>query len=100
MSTSYVFARQIFDMGAWGQAIQRFMQDSGFEFSDMGEVLGVDEKTVKAWVSGDYIGTSAPYPKMKNFLKVCNELDIPADEFFSWRYYDSDGVDVTDVLPE
>ncbi len=70
----------IFDMDKFGYDLRRcaFVSDSQLE-----ALLSVDRTTIINWKSGAYQRASdTPHPNMRNFLKVCNLLDLDPRDYF------------------
>lgn len=47
-----------------------------------GELLGVSWQTIRRWQTGQY-DNQFNFPRMSNFLKLCNLLDLDPRDYFT-----------------
>lgn len=81
MTTKYKVVSWEFDSAAFSAALQSQMEMN--ELKDYAEIFGVDANTLYSWWKGSYGQHGAfQHPRMSNFIKVCNHLDLDPREYF------------------
>lgn len=79
MNTRYKLVSWEFDIKAFGAAIMRLHET--FSWGELAEIIGCSKSTVYNWAMGN-VNDEFPWPRMHNFIAVCNELDLDPREFF------------------
>lgn len=80
MVTLYKYVNYEFNFAFWSQTVARAIESHGVQV--LAELLEVSEEILINWSKGRYTETFA-YPRMTNFLKVCNLLEIEPLQFFT-----------------
>lgn len=52
-----------------------------FSWGELAEIIGCSKSTVYNWANGKF-SDEFPWPRMHNFIAVCNELDLDPRDFF------------------
>ena len=69
-----------FNHVAWSAAMAQIV-DSG-DMEALAELTELSTAAIRNWAKGVYT-EGYQYPRMTNFLKICNVLDINPQEFFT-----------------
>ena len=79
MGIEYINANWQFDQERFSDAMASAVNNYGA--ADLAEMLGLSEDSVNHWGQGIYNPTH-PYPRMTNFLIVCNLLYLNPALYF------------------
>lgn len=80
MATKYKVVHWQFDNERFGRHITAWIKAVGVQA--IAEVLEVNQQTVTAWGKGKTPG-EFNHPRMSNFIKACDELDLDPRDFFT-----------------
>lgn len=79
MNTRYKIVAWGFDIKAFASAIMALHEH--FSWEELAELIGCSKSTVYNWANGNF-SDEFPWPRMHNFMSVCNELDLDPRDFF------------------
>lgn len=80
MTIQYKNVKYRFDTGLWSACCAVAVKRHGL--SDIAEMIGVDEATVKGWIKGHY-KMGFEHPSMNKFINLCGLLDVDPGQFFT-----------------
>lgn len=79
MNTRYKIVMWEFDIKAFSAALMQLHEH--FSWGELAEIIGCSKSTVYNWANGN-VTDEFPWPRMHNFMAVCNELDLDPRDFF------------------
>lgn len=79
MGITYKLVNWEFDRATFSAKLMD-MHES-FSWGEMAEIIGCSKSTVYNWANGNF-SDEFPWPRMHNFIAVCNELDLDPRSFF------------------
>jgi len=78
MTTQSSIVPVVFDRSAWTKAMNT-INDEDLEF--FAGIFEVSVDTLKNWRRGNY-NAQFLYPRMSNFIDICNHMDLNPQTFF------------------
>lgn len=69
-----------FDTSLWSAFVDVACKKHGL--SDIAEMIGVDEMTIKGWIK-EYYKDGFPHPSMNKFINLCGLMDVDPGQFFT-----------------
>ena len=79
MGIQYAVVNWKFNSDAFSEALALMTTD---DMQAAADLLGVSFQTLRRWQKGQY-DTEFNYPRMSNFLNLCNLLDLDPRDYFA-----------------
>jgi len=79
MGIKYTHVNWMFDAEKFADALQAM---SPGDMTAAADLLGVSWQTIRRWQKGEY-DTEFNFPRMSNFLNLCNLLDLDPRDYFT-----------------
>lgn len=79
MTIKYAHADWAFDAEKFAESLQAMTDD---DMQAAADLLGVSWQTIRRWQKGNY-DTEFNFPRMSNFLNLCNLLDLDPRDYFT-----------------
>ena len=79
MGIQYAVVNWTFNSDAFSEALALMTPD---DMQAAADLLGVSFQTLRRWQKGQY-DTEFNYPRMSNFLNLCNLLDLDPRDYFA-----------------
>jgi len=79
MNVKYSLVYWDFDRAKFSNALMGLHEN--FSWGELAEIIGCSKSTVYNWANGNF-NDEFPWPRMHNFVNVCNECDLDPRDFF------------------
>lgn len=79
MNVKYSLVNWDFDRVKFASCLMGLHEN--FSWGELAEIIGCSKSTVYNWANGNF-NDEFPWPRMHNFVAVCNECDLDPREFF------------------